>query len=80
MNQFGEKMLLIKISKCQIVKLFVMDSTFDRNTSLLPIEFASFCGVEAPIFETILCVDSVSGVGGTRVTRACTGNVSLFTF
>ena len=51
---------MIKIGKSQIVKLIVMDGAFDRNSSLLPIEVASFCSVEEPIVKTILSADAVS--------------------
>ena len=52
------KFVKIKICDLQIVRLIVMDGAFDRNSSLLPIEVASFCIVEEPIFE----VDIVSEV------------------
>ena len=57
-NQFGEQN--VANQDLQIVRLIVMDGAFDRNSSLLPIEVASFCSVEEPIVELASGVDPVS--------------------
>ena len=57
-----EKFVKIKICDSRIVRLILMDGALDRNSSLLPIEVASFCSVEEPIIELAIIseVDPVS--------------------